>query len=569
MKLKIIVVGILCAGFLAACSDQMNYKEFTQYEKGDVDQSFGRVSAIVTKIYTYLDHDFAKYDGSMLASATDEAEYTYTNNKIYNFINGGLSPVAAMDEQWKNSYKAIQQANLFLNEFQGLTFPENVLDDDYSTNMNQYKHFPYEARALRAYFYFNLVRQYGDVPVFTELMTTDEVNTLTRKPAKEVLQFIISECDDIMEKVPVKWSDIDASLSDVNNAGRVNRMFVLALKARVALYAASPLFNPSNEQELWRTAVAANQAVLNAAEENGYKLMTSYADIWSEKNYQKANNASEVIFAVRLADSNTYEKYNFPAGIEGGKGGNCPTQTLVDAYEMQATGKLWNEEGSGYNPATPYTGRDPRFALTIAINGEQKWPDYNSTNLETYYGGQNGEPVAGATTTGYYLKKLLNRSVTLQSGKENKKLHNWVTFRVGEFYLNYAEAAFKYTGSADMLPSNGKLTARQAINIVRARVTMPELAIGLSADDFWKKYTNERMVELAFESHRFWDVRRWKEADKHFKSIVQMKITKNSDGTFTYTRKTVNRQWNDKLYFFPIPQSERMKNPNLTQNTGY
>ena len=97
---------------------------------------------------------------------------------------------------------------------------------------------------------------------------------------------------------------------------------------------------------------------------------------------------------------------------------------------------------------------------------------------------------------------------------------------------------------------------------------MPELAVGLSTDAFWKKYENERFVELAFEGHRFWDLRRWKQGDK-LKSITEMKITKNVDGTFTYTRKTVSRQWDDKMYLFPIPQSERLKNPNLTQNPGW
>lgn len=155
-----------------------------------------------------------------------------------------------------------------------------------------------------------------------------------------------------------------------------------------------------------------------------------------------------------------------------------------------------------------------------------------------------------------------------KAGKTNEKLHNWVTFRTGELYLNYAEAAFKATGSADVVPEGGKMSAREAVNVVRVRVGMPELAVGLSTDAFWKKYENERFVELAFEGHRFWDLRRWKQGDK-LKSITEMKITKNVDGTFTYTRKTVSRQWDDKMYLFPIPQSERLKNPNLTQNPGW
>ena len=145
-------------------------------------------------------------------------------------------------------------------------------------------------------------------------------------------------------------------------------------------------------------------------------------------------------------------------------------------------------------------------------------------------------------------------------------------FRLGEFYLNYAEATFKYLGSADATTVELPMSARQAVNVIRNRqdVKMPELAEGLNNDEFWKKYENERMVELAFEGHRFYDVRRWKEGSK-LATITEMKITKNEDGTFTYTRNVVNRGWDDKMYFFPISKSELLKhtNPDFKQNPGW
>lgn len=564
MKLKKVFGGIVCAALLISCDDQMNYKEYTLYEKDYVENSFDYVGNLVTQVYTYLDNDFGSYDGAMLASATDEAEYVYKNNSIYRFINGAWSPTLAQSEIWSKSYTAIQQVNMFLDEFQGLTFPELIVNDEYKVQMDQCKRYPYEVRALRAYFYFNLVRQYGDVPLFTKLITTDEVNSLTRTQAKDVFKFIIDECDDVMDMIPMKWSEINGAISDSNNAGRINKLFVLALKARASLYAASTLFNANGDAGLWRQAVIANEALLEAATSEG-KTLGDYEKIWSADNYK----ASEVIFAVRLGESNKYEAYNFPMGVEGGKGGNCPTQNLVDAYGM-VNGKSIDDAGSGYDLQNPYVNRDPRLKMTVAINGEVKWPDYNGSELQTYYGGLHGEPLSGATPTGYYLKKMLNRGVTLQSGKTNTKLHNWVTFRLGEFYLNYAEAAFMSTGSADVIPNGCTLTAREAVNKVRKRtgINMPDLETGLSDDAFWRKYENERFVELAFEGHRFWDIRRWKKGDK-LKSITEMKITKNSDGTFTYTRKQVSRQWDDKMYLFPISQSERLKNPNLMQNPGW
>lgn len=155
----------------------------------------------------------------------------------------------------------------------------------------------------------------------------------------------------------------------------------------------------------------------------------------------------------------------------------------------------------------------------------------------------------------------------IRLGKTSR--HSWITYRLGEFYLNYAEAIFQYTGSADNAGEFG-MTACEAVNIIRNRtdVKMPEFPTGLSADAFWNKYQNERMVELAFEGHRFYDLRRWKDGDK-LKSIIEMKLTKNEDGTITYKRNVVNRVWDDKMYLFPIPQSERMKNPNLSQNAGW
>ena len=113
------------------------------------------------------------------------------------------------------------------------------------------------------------------------------------------------------------------------------------------------------------------------------------------------------------------------------------------------------------------------------------------------------------------------------------------------------------------------MTAVDALNKTRQRAGIKEVTADIDDDTFWEKYKNERMVELAFEGHRFWDVRRWKEADKYFKNIVEMKITKNQDNSYTYTRKTVERTWEDKMYLFPIPQTERAKNPNLNQNPGW
>lgn len=169
---------------------------------------------------------------------------------------------------------------------------------------------------------------------------------------------------------------------------------------------------------------------------------------------------------------------------------------------MKETGLRWDEEGSGYEATNPYEGRDPRFELTIARNGSI-WPKWNETPLQTFQGGLNGQPITGGTPTGYYLKKLCHGDIDLRDNSTNKSdNHTWVTFRLGEFYLNYAEALFKYLGGADVTNSEFvdkdgvPVTAREMASKTRTRVGMPEFPLNMTEQEFWTKYQNERMVEL-------------------------------------------------------------------------
>lgn len=565
------IVGIVtCAALFASCD--MNYHEYSNYGKDYMDETYENVIGMITNVYANVDYDFGQvYGGGMLASACDEADYAYNNNNVCIFTNGAWGPANPQSSVWSSSYASIQICNHYLQEFQGLTFDELKLNNDYAAQMFRYENTFHEARVLRAYFYFNLVKQYGDVPFFTEMMTTETVNSLTRTSAQTIFNFIKEECTLMAKELPADYTNLGILGMAPAESGRLTKYAALALKARAALYAASPLFNPSNDATLWQEAASANKELLDECTANGF-VLGSYASLWGANNWSN----KEMIFMRRYytssgVDSNVLEGYNYPIGIAGGNAGNCPTQTLVDAYEMKATGKLWNEEGSGYDAANPYEGRDPRFGMTVVKNGDTRWPTYNTAEIETFYGGANAEPISGATTTGYYLKKYLDPAIDLRSTSTNRtSRHTWITFRLGEFYLNYAEAVFRALGSADATSALFPMSAREALNIIRSRsdVQMPALQAGLSATDFWSKYQNERMVELAFEGHRFYDLRRWKEGDK-LRTITQMKLTKTESGVINYNRVQVSRTWDEKMYLFPIPQSERMKNPNLTQNPGW
>ena len=576
MKLhKFIYGGLMLIG-LASCSDQMNYRETNVYDWDYVVKNFSYVGGFMTDIYNHADYDYGQnYSGAMLASASDESQFSATGNAIETFYNGTWSPSNANSSVWKNMYEGIKVCNTVLTKFQGLKFDELVLNPDYEQQMFRYENYKWEARFWRAYFYFNLVRQYGGVPIVTPEMTTSQINSLSRNTSDEVYDYIFKECDAVKDSIIKDYGNLgnNALPNDPADDGRINNLGVMALKARAALYWASPLNNPSGDKERYHKAALYTKELLDACKERGMHLLAKYEDLWSTTNYQ---DNKEIIFGRRIygtgkeGASQIVEKYNYPFGFEGGSSAsNCPTQNMVDAYEMQATGKGINEQGSGYDASNPYKGRDPRMAATIATNGDV-WPTSYKTALQTYEGGVNAEPQIGATPTGYYLKKHCHGTINLRSkSKYTVDNHTWMTYRLGEFYLNYAEAVFQYLGSATATSAEFPMSADEAINLVRERSNMPDFPTTLSNAEFWEKYKNERMVELAFEGHRFWDVRRWKEAGKYFKNIYEMKITKNGDDTYTYNRQTVTRQWDDKMYFFPIPVDQILRNGNLEQNPGW
>ena len=556
MKLKNILLGAICFATLVSCDDQLNYKEYSIYDTAYMQKKFERAGGFLSTIYADLDSDFGNYDGATLASATDEAVYSHDGASIESFYNGSWSPTNANSSIWTTCYHGIAYCNLFLDEFTGLTFDDYNLDKNYEAEMYQYNNYQWEARWARAYFYFLLVRQYGGVPLITSNMSAEEASVQPRATADEVFAFIDSECEAIKDTITKDYGDLgNLAMSPANN-GRANNLAVLALRARAALYHASPLFNPNNDQSRWQKAAELNKAVLDACSSRSMKLSNDYKGLFiGNTSWSDASALGEIIFGRRMpTENNTFETYNFPVGITGagagGQGGNCPTYNLVSAYE----------EG------------DKRFSQAIACNGDL-WPNANTVPLETYYGGVNGLPTAYGTPTGYYLKKYVTESVQIAGNGANTCKHVWVTFRLGEFYLNYAEALLNLSGSGYTAPSGFSASATPAyyINQIRKRAGLGNIEEGLSTSQFKEAYEKERFVELAFEGHRFFDVRRWKEADKYFTNIQGVDITKNADGTFTETPKTVQtRQWSDKMYLFPIPQSEILKSGGaLTQNPGW
>ncbi len=578
MKIKhIFSIAALMSLGLTACSDQMDYNEFRVNDEEFVKRDFGNVGAFTTHIYRDLDYDWGQmYGGASLCSATDEAVYSHQGNAIESYYNGAWSPTNANSSIWSACWDAIAYCNLYLSDYIGLEFPEHKLEKDYKDQMIKYENYQWEVRFMRAYFYFLLVRQYGSVPLITENLNAEDANNSEPASIDEIFAFIDSECDAIKDEIIQDYSGAYNSIE--NEPGRVNNLGVLALRARAALYNASPLFtqgkSDSEVKELWHQAALRNKECLDECRKRGMKLASDYSKLFGSDNWSNSDSSKEIIFARRLAASNDFEKRNFPIGMEGGNGGNCPTENLVSAYEM-TNGLPIDDPNSGYDPQNPYKDRDIRLGYTVALNGE-KWPDQLPTEaLETWFGGANSRSVAYGTPTGYYLKKYVDRTAKISGTGVTSTTHTWILFRLGQVYLDYAEAMLNYTGSGYNTADELTMSAADAINTVRNRAGQPEIASGLSFSDFEKRYENERFVELAFEGHRMFDVRRWMKGPQYFSDIKVMEITKNGDDTFTYT-PVVNpsyitkRTWpGDKAYFWPIPQAEVLKSGKLTQNPGW
>jgi len=558
MKHNRIALFILACVMTASCVD-LNYTEQnTRDEEWTYEYFENGIKNMVFDVYAQVYNDeFGSNSAYFLAGATDEAQYALETGAINNYVNGGWSAANPYSRTWTKCYTAIADACMYLEKLDQADISSWQYNANYNNWVQQMEIFPYELRFLRAYFYFELFRTYGDVPLVTTTLTNAQANTITRTSADEIVKFIVDELDAIAPYLPVSY------VTEVNSeVGRATRVAAFALKARTLLYAASPLFNPTNDVTKWQKAAEACKYIIDNAATWGLKL-SPYSSLWGHDAFFNA----ELIFGLGRGDSNSFEMANYPVGVENGSSGNCPTQTLVDQYEYQANGQTFGDRYPGSIDLTavdPYEGLDPRFALTIVKNGDE-WPTNGSQKkaMETFQGGFNALPKYGATPTGYYLRKYVDGSCVTTADNQTTRRHTWIIFRLGEFYLDYAEAVFNATGSAK--DATYGLTANEAINKLRNRsdIQMPEFT---EDGEAWvARYERERMVELAFENHRFWDVRRWKKGAQYFRTIQVATISPS----LQLTRSTVSRQWDDKYYFYPIPQSELKKNPNLTQNAGW
>lgn len=574
MKNKLFI-PLFLAVFLAGCNF-LDYAEQSFYDDSEmIFTNFDRTRQFLADIYSRLPDDYNSVGEAMRSAASDEAEFVIQTSAIHEFNNGQWSPSNSLDNNWANFYSGIRSVNFFLENIEGRTYDEYRYNPSYDREMERFKKFKFEARFLRSFFYFELAKRYGDIPMPNEVINdVDKINNIEKTDFEEVIAFIVEECDAIRDSLPVNWNDVE-----FQETGRVTRGAVQALKVRALLYAASPLHNPGGEKAKWEAAaIAANEFLTNP--DFSYSFDPEY---YNSNNMGRGSfnnrNSRELIFERRQGNSNNFEKANFPKGFDGANGNaTTPSQNLVDSYQttdgydviLDGNGN-WTAPGSTvFDQENPYDNRDPRLLQTILVNGK----NWKGTTVETFNGGAHGFPLADVTPTGYYLKKYVRQDIDIAGSNAAPKEHVWVIFRLSEIYLSLAEAMNEAYGPT-VAPDGFIMDALTALNVVRTRaaVGMPPV-LNATTTELRSLIIRERRVELAFEDHRFWDIRRWRLHDEEnpngvTEDIFGVVIT-NNDGSYNYTEKLVrDRIWDDKMYLYPIPYNEIKLNPKLTQNPGW
>ncbi|MFA5815770.1 MAG: RagB/SusD family nutrient uptake outer membrane protein [Bacteroidales bacterium] len=523
---------------LNSCEDFLDKEVDTNLTEDKIFSDLHYAPGFLNNIYNDLLAGYNRYDGAMLACGCDEAKNSYSGSLVQMFNNGAVNSSLNPDEIWDQMYGGIRKTNIFLEKLNTTIKETNSIPEKDRPRMKG------EALFLRAMFHFELVKRYWRIPYVDKVLTVKNAGDVPQLTFDEVVERIVNDCDTSFVYLPESNDDA--------NKGRGVKASAMALKSRILLYAASPLNNTGNDLSKWDRAA---QAALFLVNMRG-------ATIGLESKYEYVFNtpfSKEVLLATQPVNTNEFEKANFPVSY-GGTGLTNPTQNLVDAFDTK-WGKPITED-LNYNSSKPYENRDNRFYSVILYNGAV----LKSRQVETYVGGKDGlQSAPTATKTGYYLKKFVDPSVDLDKGTTVRK--PWIIFRFAEAYLNYAEALNEAAGPVQQV-YDAVYELRKRNYVITSRARYPA---GLSQSQMRERLKKERQVEFAFEEHRFWDLRRWTDAEDVLnKPAMGMRITFNqADTTFSYQNFEVeNRIFNSRFYWYPIPRKEVLKGY-VKQNPGW
>ena len=546
--------------FLSGCSDFLDTKIDTDLTPEAVETNRSTLWYFGNAMYSSIQSGFSALDGNFFAAASDEAQRTQESGYTYTFNRGTLSPdnvEAATDFIYYYCYEGIRAANFFLDFAQNgeklLVLNRDTVKDfvNYEKDLRNLGWFRAEAHIARAYYYMELIKRFGGVPIVeTTLDKAENPGKIPRSSYDEVVEYIVREIDFYKDYLQTNWKTHPDNVA--RSDGRFELKSALAIKARVLLYAASPLNNPTNDKTKWERAAKAVQDVITVV---NYKMPANR----NYSAYFQGNSASsnaESIFLYRVGVGNAIEKANYPIATPGGNSGVTPTEDLVAAYEYIGTA----------DPLDPYKNRDPRLAATVVTNGSR----WNNRAIDQSPGETDDMRKPNTSKTGYYLKKFIRDNLNLTQNATDPDV--WIIFRYADILLMCAEAMNEAYG-ADAQPEGFTMTARQALTEVRnsASSSLPPITVADVAE-FRNAVKHERQVELAFEDHRYWDLLRWKDAETVLNKPVQgVEINKDEDGNFVYQLKNAGeRVFHEKNYRLPFSRSEVVNSGGtLSQNGGY
>ncbi|WP_199140538.1 RagB/SusD family nutrient uptake outer membrane protein [Pedobacter sp. ASV12] len=480
---------------------------------------------------------------------------------------GNLSPetsVAGISEMWTVPWANIRRCNLLM---------QRINETPVSAQTKSY--WIAQARFLRAWYYFLLVRSYAGVPLIGDkVFDIEDKIEVPRSSYSDCVKYIVAELDAAAAALPSFETQI------AQDYGRATKGAALAVKARTLLYAASPLFNggsiatdatlkaitsyPTYDKERWNTAMQAMKAVMDLGSYGLYVDNTTRNGYGYYKVFQKRYN-NEYILAKMEGNNTTLESWlRVPSLGDGYRA--VPILQMVNSYGM-SNGLPIDDPASGYDANNPYLNRDPRFYNSILFNGAD-W--FNTSNAKIKIASYANSGTADAYTnssvnSSYFIRKMLNEDGTGATER------CWPLLRYAEILLGYAEAKNEYSGATtEVYDALKQLRIRAGVSAGASGNY--GLKAGMTQEEMRKVIQNEYKVELAFEEHRMWDVRRWKTAMQELNfTPIGTTVTKNANNTYTYGTRNVYTPYlfTEKFYLFPIMSLEIGRSTALVQNPGW
>ena len=582
MKKKLLYTCI-AASFalsLGSCSDVMDVTPDGRLSLEEVFANPDYTAAYFSQAFDNLPHKMMNYYWfDNLPSALSDESWSCDDVEGVGAINAYKGQGSAREnlfetcynenfecQYWERYWKSIRTINVFLQNI-----PTAAVNSE--TDRSR---MTAEAHVLRAYYYLQLIKWYGALPIIKVPFPDDaDYSTVKKSSAVDCLKFVVEDCETAMLCEDLPWRIVND-----REFRRLTRAMAAAIRSQAALYAASPLYNTGGEN-LWDYAYEKNKDSYQKLKANGYELYTqqhypeeylnAYGEYFAQNATGGANPIDRETIWLDIKDNwGMWWVWGLP--IQSNYRAGCvPSQELVDAYDMLETGKPVLDlkqpyldethlqpnytEGSGYNPARPYEGRDPRFYATIIYNGASIYVGNTKSVVQTYNGGNSElrDNDRRYTRTGYYLNKYRNwQAYSGLSGQDGK----WKHYRMGEVYLNLAEAAIE-AGHID--------EGLALINDIRHRAGFdPSVDVTATTQEEARLLLrHERQVEFAFEEHRFFDTRRWtrNEEDLENEKFCTGMRAKRSGLKLTYERFIVGSDgsspsklsYKAKWHFLPIP----------------